>query len=615
MNTLPMSFLDPRAWMLAGLALLVVGFYFWRYPVTKEKTATFWLWERALARRPAWYALRFWLSLAAQVLVVLAMVAALAQPYWTEVVRSRRSIVLLVDVSASMSATDVAATRFEEMQEEARQIVAQLRRKERMAIVSVGSTVRSVCRFTDSRELLASSIEALRPTDGATRMTDAVRLARRMLEGKQNPRIVVLSDGGFPDVDQLAAAEDIQITVSGGEANNLAITRFASRPQTVDPEVRDVLVEVSNFAEGPAESVLQVGVRETATESTTLTLGAGQAQQITVAVPVTDGGLLEARLETDDDLAADNQSVASVRPLHRPHVELVSDLATVVDRQLQAALEADGRWDVAVRSELPSALPDRTVAVLHRQVPDQLPSCPVLVVNPQNACDLWGVSGVIEGESSAVGSVRSGSPLLDRVRFQDTVVEAAARLAFQDVQATTLVESVSGEPLYSLVPRPKADVLILHVNLQKEKSDLAMRTDFPILVSNAIGWLSRDPKPSTTSVTTEQTIEVPASDKPRQLKAQDGQAMELQPGQNRTVLDRAGVWTSSTGGEDASANLVLPSNLLNRLESDLTAGAHTPSQRFEATGDEAQPLWVPLVSVALLCLVLQWCLYHRRVVV
>jgi hypothetical protein len=608
-------FLNPEAWMLAVLAVLVAAFYFWRYPVRKERTATLWLWERALARRPAWYALRFWLSLAAQIALLLLMVAALTEPYWTEFARSRRTIVMLLDVSASMSATDGSTARFERMQKEARRIVAQLQRQEQMAIVSVGSIVRSVCRLTDNRKMLADSIDSVRPTDGTTRMAEAVQLARGILQGRQNPQMIILSDGGFPGADKLAAAEDIHMTVLRGQGENVAITSFASRPQVADPAYRDVLVEVANYGERTVPCDLEIRLQGETAESVALKLDAGQSQQAAISVPVREEGLLEARLQIDDALPADNQAVALVYPRQRPHVVFVSDLQIAVDRQLQTALEGDVPWDVTVVDALPAVMPSGSVVVLHREVPDELPPCPTLVINPQHACDLWTLAGVIGDESSAVGKIKPGSPLLDGVRLQDVVVEEAVRLSFLDCPATTLVESVSGEPLYSLLSRPGMDVLVLHVNLQKEKSDLIMRSDFPVLLSNAVQWLSRDLEPSEVAVTTGQAIEVPAPERPLHLKTENGREMELQPDQSIAALETTGVWTASADGQAASTDLVLPSNLLDRNESDLRLGADVPSRTFETAVEEARPLWVLLISIATVLLVLQWCLYHRRVVV
>ena len=110
-----MSFFRPAAWWWATLAIVIALVYLWHFGRKQQPVATFFLWQRALARRPAWFRLRFWLSLATQLLIVLLLVAALAEPYWTELVAGRRNIVLVLDVSASMSATDVKPTRFAQL--------------------------------------------------------------------------------------------------------------------------------------------------------------------------------------------------------------------------------------------------------------------------------------------------------------------------------------------------------------------------------------------------------------------------------------------------------------------------------------------------------------------
>jgi hypothetical protein len=159
------------------------------------------------------------------------------------------------------------------------------------------------------------------------------------------------------------------------------------------------------------------------------------------------------------------------------------------------------------------------------------------------------------------------------------------------------------------------DVLVLHVNLQKEKSDLVMRSDFVTLLKNAAGWLSRNAEASLSAVTTDRTIDIPVSGKRLQLKTQDQQEQELQADQSITVLESTGVWTASGDPQTGTEAAVLPTNLLAPEESDLNFGLGVPSRTFETAVEESRPLWVLLVSVAMLCLVLQWCLYHRRVVV
>ena len=86
------------------LAMVIVLVYTLLLGRKQQPVATFDLWQRALARRPAWFLWRHRLSLVAQVVLLLLLVAALSQPYWKTVYAARRNIVLILDVSASMAA-------------------------------------------------------------------------------------------------------------------------------------------------------------------------------------------------------------------------------------------------------------------------------------------------------------------------------------------------------------------------------------------------------------------------------------------------------------------------------------------------------------------------------
>jgi hypothetical protein len=543
------------------------------------------------------------------VLLVL-LVAALAEPFWTQTASSRRTIVMLVDVSASMSGMDVAPSRFDAMQGEARKITAGLQPGERMAILAVGSTIFTACGFTDRPDQLLQAIDSLTPTDGTTSMPQAIRLARRLLAGKSNSHLVLLTDGAFPAAAELAGANHIHVTVLRGEARNAAITSLAARPQLADPGVYDVLVEVANYADQTLACELRVGLQGGPEQSTDVRIEPGQVQQVVLPLIVSGDGLLQARLTTEDDLASDNRACTLVRHRQRPHVLFITGGSTAADRSLQAALEADPRWDVSQHTELPAALPDRPIVVFHRNVPERLPSCPTLVIKPQDACELWEVVGVIEGPQAAVDRVAAESPLLARVRFEDFVVEQAVQLSFPQ-PPESLVASRSGESLVTLFRRPAADVLVLHVNLQREKSDLTMRPDFPMMIANAVAWLSRNEQPATSSATTGDTVAVTPSDQPRELKTADGETSQLQSQQELAVLDRVGVWTLP----DDSGDVQLPVNLFSRDESDLRAGADLSSVGLDSPSRARQPLWMLLAFSALVGLVVESCLFHRRIVV
>jgi hypothetical protein len=555
-----------------GIALL----YLWNFIRGRHEVATYWLWERALTRRPAWFRLRFWLSLATQIVILLLLVAALAEPYWQAAVAGRRTLVLVLDASASMSATDVKPSRLAAAQAEAKRIVQGLQPGERMAILSAGSLVRIACRMTGEPQALQAAIDGISPTDGSTHMQEAVELARRVLDGRPNPHIILLTDGCFPQAEAVARDEEVYLKRFGSGGRNFAVTRLSVRPDPHDPAQQLVMVETANHSASSAKVPLGVVVERGKPQTAAVELAAGAVAETSLSVPVETSGMLSVQLTVNDDLAADNQARVRVTSRRRPNVLLVSAAPSAAADAVRTTLQALAGIDLQVVEQLPVTLPPQLVVVLHGQVPSSLPACPLLVITPQGSCDLWDTAGTVPEGQCAVESVRRDLPLLAGVRFEDVVVEEAVKLQFKH-PAQTLVAASSGDPLYSLVQRPAGPVLVLQVDLRKDKSDLALRSDFPRLIEQAVRRLTG---------TADSVTLAAGSDEP----------------------------VAKLGIDEPSPPT--PVNVVSDVESDIRAGANVPSRDvLSPAPTREQPLWMLLAGLAVVLLLIEWCLFHRRVVV
>ncbi|MDW8339159.1 MAG: VWA domain-containing protein [Thermoleophilia bacterium] len=139
-----------------------------------------------------------------------AMVVGVARPHATvSVPREEAVVVLAIDVSRSMKATDVEPTRLEAARALARAFVAELLPRYRVGIVSFATRAAVALPPTEDRALVEDALEALSPGEG-TAIGDAVALAlelgatsppraanaEREEGGEPPPRtILVLSDG------------------------------------------------------------------------------------------------------------------------------------------------------------------------------------------------------------------------------------------------------------------------------------------------------------------------------------------------------------------------------------------------------------------------------------
>lgn len=131
-----------------------------------------------------------------------AMIVGVARPHATvSVPREEATIVLAVDVSRSMKATDVQPTRLDAARAAAKEFLAQVPEKFRVGVVSFATRAAVAVPPTKDRALVQDALDSLQPGEG-TAIGDAVALSlslgRAGTATKESPpprAIVLLSDG------------------------------------------------------------------------------------------------------------------------------------------------------------------------------------------------------------------------------------------------------------------------------------------------------------------------------------------------------------------------------------------------------------------------------------
>src|SRR5262249_48895595 len=124
-----------------------------------------------------WQRLRQSLLLFLQLLLWALLALVLLRPSWQGSQFKRDRLVFLIDNSASMGATDVAPTRLEEAKRRALELIDQMRSGDVAMIVSFADSARVEQMFTDNRAELRRRLELIQPTDRATSISEALRVA------------------------------------------------------------------------------------------------------------------------------------------------------------------------------------------------------------------------------------------------------------------------------------------------------------------------------------------------------------------------------------------------------------------------------------------------------
>lgn len=304
------AFLQPeRLWMLL-LVPVLVAVYIW---ATRRKNRTGMRFTntavlgRVVRKQSQW---RRHLAVALSLLSLVTLVLAWSRPNGIDrVPRERATIVLVVDVSRSMAATDVAPSRLEAAQRLSVDFVRSLPEQYNVAVVSMAGNPATRLGPTTDRTFATRAIEGLSLQD-STAVGDAIYVALSAIEmapkgddGSTAPgAIVLLSDGqntaGRSPQQAAAAAREAKVpihTIAYGTENGSVDLDGKRERVPPDRELMSLLAEASGGTASAAESAgdlsrvyesirSEVGYEEVKKETTATWAGYGLAFAVVAAL-------------------------------------------------------------------------------------------------------------------------------------------------------------------------------------------------------------------------------------------------------------------------------------------------------------------------------------------
>jgi Ca-activated chloride channel homolog len=178
-----------------------------RYPVRFPALATL---AAVVAPEPAW---RRQLPFALFCVAVAALAVSLARPQKTiQIPVQRASVVLVTDVSFSMSATDVSPTRLEAARQAALTFLGKVPSSLRVGLVAFSDGPQTLQTPTTDRASVSAALETLEPINGTATgaglraALDDLRISADRSARRPPAALVLLSDGSATDG---AAADDV----------------------------------------------------------------------------------------------------------------------------------------------------------------------------------------------------------------------------------------------------------------------------------------------------------------------------------------------------------------------------------------------------------------------
>ncbi len=155
------KFLNPAALAWGSLALPILILYMLKLRRKEVVLSSIFLWQRLIEDRQAnspWQRIQRNILLLLQLGVLLFLVAGLARPVLDRQVPVGGSMIVLLDASASMQATDVTPSRFGAAVTEALQLVRAMGPSDAMTVILVSANPEIIAAAETDKSILSASL-------------------------------------------------------------------------------------------------------------------------------------------------------------------------------------------------------------------------------------------------------------------------------------------------------------------------------------------------------------------------------------------------------------------------------------------------------------------------
>jgi len=618
------SLISPLNFLFAFLPGLIVLLYMLRLKRKERVVPSTMLWQSALRDLQAntpWQKLRSSLLMWLQVGFLCLLVLALVRPAISIYSSGGQTVAIVIDASASMEATDVSPSRFEQARSQALKIVNGMATNDGATIIASGLRTTVLSPLTTDKNVLKRALETAKPQETSNDLRDAIVLAASLLRDKRNPQIYVLSDGAVQPLQDLALGKiGLQFVKIGKGNYNMAITAMDARRSYSGDSRAQVFCSLANYTEQEQKVNLELSrdgdlleVRPMtvppAVMQSTGELEPGVAGELFGDLPY-DSGLFQAQIDFKDDLAADNVAYAELDPPRPIRVLLTSD-----NLFLEKALNVNP--NVHLYEGAGAGAGDFDVVVCDGTVPANLPSTNQLIINAFD--DLTPVTPVGSVSSPSVVDYDHNHPVTRYAPWND--------IKFEQAQAVTLKpwgqSLVDSERTPLIVAGERGGRRVVWCGFDLGDTDLPLRIAFPIFITNTLNWLTA-PRGATVDGNSQRTgqpvsLLLPKTAREVTITAPD-KTVRVVPVSNPDEpflyddTDEVGVYTAQSG--DWTSNFAV--SLMNKDESNLAphdalqVGA---SQQFQGQSHARsnRELWGYLIAIALLVLAGEWWVFHRGV--
>ena len=451
-----MPFTTPLA--LLGLLFIpaVIAMYLLKLRRDEAVVPSTLLWSRLVADVEAnapWQKLRRSLLLLLQLLLVVILALLAARPFVERPAGLARDIVLVLDTSASMAATDVVPDRLTAAKLAATEALKDLPTGGKVSVIAAGRSARIVVNESTDLSRVRQAIDDVTVTQGSGDLGDALELASKLAARSGDAQVLVATDAALATDPTGRVAARVKVLPVGRDRKNQAIVEMAVK--TSPALGRSVFVSVANLDLERTSRRLELWGDGSLLEVRDVPLEAQARANVIVDDIDRSVRTLEVRLvgsdpavvTAPDQLAVDDRAWAVIPPDRTRLILVVGEgdpyLETALSQLPNVELFGVAPNEYGPKTQRQDGRPWDLV-IFEGFLPATLPRSPILAIAPPRTSDLGQVAGKLT--NPGIGSLDPDEPVLRFVDLSTTHIAEASRLTTPD-WARTIIPGPRGAPL------------------------------------------------------------------------------------------------------------------------------------------------------------------------
>jgi hypothetical protein len=382
-----------------------------------------------------------------------------------------------------MAARDVQPTRLQAARQQVADVVNAASPDARISLVTAGVQPRVVVENGSPANVLGA-LDSLRAENDSGDLASAIRVAAGIAapEAASGSQVIVVTDGAF-NLELPSQAVPIAFKLTGGGIQNLAVSEVSLRHPVESGDYVAGFARVVNFGTDPRSTTLTILADGLPVDRSPIDLPAAGHSEATFRVPPA-ARTVSVVLSAQQVLAMDDRVDVVGYSHWTRRVTIVSDAPAQWERVLSVVPNVITRSLRVAEYPPADAAPD-DVLLFDNVQPDDTPKADVILVNPPDGSSLLARVDNLPRQRRAV-MFDPEDPLLLGVDIAPLNIQQLKRA----VTPAWAAASVAAEDTPLIMHGRLGDQRAVIFAFDPNKSNLPHLAAFPLLMANAIDWLT-----------------------------------------------------------------------------------------------------------------------------